>query len=107
MELSKLWTGYQNEMLLLSFLTNMADNLQQFLEIHSQLFPEEILTSLLEGVTVKSDEERIKETMGMESWNFLVFPNFPRFYSLNFLYNRCFTEIAYIEFLILRIYTVN
>ncbi|NXR48342.1 CF206 protein, partial [Hippolais icterina] len=64
MELSKLWTGYQNEMLLLSFLTNTADNLQQFLEIQSQLFPEEILTSLLEGVTVKSDEERIKETMG-------------------------------------------
>ncbi|NXM62665.1 CF206 protein, partial [Illadopsis cleaveri] len=64
MELSKLWTGYQNEMLLLSFLTNMADNLQQFLEIQSQLFPEEMLTSLLEGVTVKSDEERIKETMG-------------------------------------------
>ncbi|XP_066035681.1 cilia- and flagella-associated protein 206 [Chamaea fasciata] len=64
MELSKLWTGYQNEILLLSFLTNMADNLQQFLEIQSQLFPEEMLTSLLEGVTVKSDEERIKETMG-------------------------------------------
>ncbi|NXW69445.1 CF206 protein, partial [Hirundo rustica] len=64
MELSKLWTSYQNEMLLLSFLTNMADNLQQFLEIQSQLFPEEMLTSLLEGVTVKSDEERIKETMG-------------------------------------------
>ncbi|XP_063245691.1 cilia- and flagella-associated protein 206 [Prinia subflava] len=64
MELSKLWTGYQNEMLLLSFFTNMADNLQQFLEIQSYLFPEEMLTSLLEGVTVKSDEERIKETMG-------------------------------------------
>ncbi|NWZ67315.1 CF206 protein, partial [Acrocephalus arundinaceus] len=64
MELSELWTGYQNEMLLLSFLTNTADNLQQFLEIQSQLFPEEILISLLEGVTVKSDEERIKETMG-------------------------------------------
>ncbi|NXB81266.1 CF206 protein, partial [Donacobius atricapilla] len=64
MELSKLWISYQNEMLLLSFLTNMADNLQQFLEIQSQLFPEEMLTSLLEGVTVKSDEQRIKETMG-------------------------------------------
>ncbi|NXT09335.1 CF206 protein, partial [Prunella fulvescens] len=64
MELSKLWTSFQDEMLLLSFLTNMADNLQQFLEIHSQLFPEEMLTSLLEGVTVKSDVERIKETMG-------------------------------------------
>ncbi|NXQ54484.1 CF206 protein, partial [Anthoscopus minutus] len=64
MELSKLWTGFQDEMLLLSFLTNMTDNLQQFLKIQSQLFPEEMLTSLLEGVTVKSDEERLKETMG-------------------------------------------
>ncbi|NXC09882.1 CF206 protein, partial [Orthonyx spaldingii] len=63
-ELSKLWTGFQDEILLLSFLTNMTDNLQQFSEIQSQLFPEEMLTSLLEGVTVKSDEERIKETMG-------------------------------------------
>ncbi|XP_015476251.1 cilia- and flagella-associated protein 206 isoform X3 [Parus major] len=63
MELSKLWTSFQDEMLLLSFFTNMANNLQQFLEIQSQLFPEEMLTSLLEGVTVKSDEERIKETM--------------------------------------------
>ncbi|NXY16643.1 CF206 protein, partial [Atrichornis clamosus] len=63
-ELSKLWTSFQDEMLLLSFLTNMTDNLQQFSEIQSQLFPEEMLTSLLEGLTVKSDEERIKETMG-------------------------------------------
>ncbi|NWS13567.1 CF206 protein, partial [Pachyramphus minor] len=63
-EVSKLWTSFQDEMLLLSFLTNMTNNLQQFFEIHSQLFPEEVLTSLLEGVTVKSDEERIRETMG-------------------------------------------
>ncbi|KAJ7396943.1 hypothetical protein BTVI_140040 [Pitangus sulphuratus] len=65
LELSKLWTGFQDEMLLLNFLTSMTSNLQQFLEIHSQLFPEEVLTSLLEGVTVKSDEERIRETMGI------------------------------------------
>ncbi|NWQ64832.1 CF206 protein, partial [Neopipo cinnamomea] len=64
LELSKLWTSFQDEMLLLSFLTNMTSNLQQFLEIQSQLFPEEVLTSLLEGITVKSDEERIRETMG-------------------------------------------
>ncbi|KAM6270416.1 cilia- and flagella-associated protein 206 isoform 3-T3 [Spheniscus humboldti] len=62
--LSNLWTGFQDEILLLSFLTNIANNLQQFSEIQSQLFPEEVLTSLLEGVTVKSDEERIRETMG-------------------------------------------
>ncbi|XP_032041295.1 cilia- and flagella-associated protein 206 [Aythya fuligula] len=58
------WTGFQNEILLLSFLSNMTNNLQQFLEAQSQLFPEEVLTSLLEGVTVKTDEERIRETMG-------------------------------------------
>ncbi|NXE91591.1 CF206 protein, partial [Menura novaehollandiae] len=63
-ELSKLWTSFQDEMLLLNFLTNMTDNLQEFSEIQSQLFPEEMLTSLLKGMTVKSDEERIKETMG-------------------------------------------
>ncbi|NXM71954.1 CF206 protein, partial [Serilophus lunatus] len=63
-ELSKLWSSFQDEMLLLSFLTNMTNNLEQFLEIQSQLFPEEMLTSLLEGMTVKSDEERIRETMG-------------------------------------------
>uniref|UniRef100_A0A8B9ZG75 Cilia- and flagella-associated protein 206 n=1 Tax=Anas platyrhynchos TaxID=8839 RepID=A0A8B9ZG75_ANAPL len=45
------WTGFQNELLLLSFLSNMTNNLQQFLEAQSQLFPEEVLTSLLEGVT--------------------------------------------------------
>ncbi|NWR53954.1 CF206 protein, partial [Bucorvus abyssinicus] len=61
--LSNLWTSFQDEILLLSFLRNMTNNLQQFSEIQSQLFPEEVLTSLLEGVAVKSDEERIKETM--------------------------------------------
>ncbi|NXD67601.1 CF206 protein, partial [Eolophus roseicapillus] len=62
--LSNLWTSFQDEMLLLKFLTSMTNNLQQFSEIQSQLFPEELLTSLLEGLTVKSDEERLRETMG-------------------------------------------
>ncbi|NWY01129.1 CF206 protein, partial [Nothoprocta ornata] len=61
--LSNLWTSFQDEILLLSLLTNMTNNLQEFSKIQSQLFPEELLTSLLEGVTVKSDEERIRETM--------------------------------------------
>ncbi|NWI60634.1 CF206 protein, partial [Calyptomena viridis] len=64
-ELSKLWTSFQDEMLLLSFLKDMTTNLQQFSEIQSQLFPEEVLTPLLEGVTVKTDEDRIKETTGI------------------------------------------
>ncbi|NWX12446.1 CF206 protein, partial [Aegotheles bennettii] len=62
--LSNLWTGFQDEILLLNFLTNITNNLQQFSEIQLRLLPEEVLTSLLEGVTVKSDEERIRETMG-------------------------------------------
>ncbi|NXU87747.1 CF206 protein, partial [Xiphorhynchus elegans] len=64
LDLSKIWTSFQDETLLLSFLTNMTNNLQEFLEIQSQLFPEDVLTPLLKGVTGKSDEERIKETMG-------------------------------------------
>lgn len=54
-------------MLLLSFITNMTDNLQQFLQRQSPLLTEEKLAYFLEGVTVKSDVERIKETMGTES----------------------------------------
>lgn len=71
----------------------MTNNLQQFSEIQSQLFPEEVLTSLLEGVTVKSDEERIRETMGTESYYFFIFLHFPRFCALNFLYRGCYTLI--------------
>ncbi|NXX93073.1 CF206 protein, partial [Centropus bengalensis] len=62
--LSNLWTGFRNKLLLIKFLTNMINELQQFSEIQSQLFPNEVLSSLLEGVTVKSDVERIRETMG-------------------------------------------
>ncbi|XP_009563133.2 cilia- and flagella-associated protein 206 isoform X2 [Cuculus canorus] len=62
--LSNLWSGFKDKILLIKFLTNMINSLQQFSEIQSQLFPKEVLSSLLEGVTVKSDEERIRETMG-------------------------------------------
>ncbi|NWU90360.1 CF206 protein, partial [Upupa epops] len=61
--LSNLWSSFQDEMLLLSFLADMTSSLQQFSAIQSQLLPEQVLTSLLEGVTVKTDEERIHETM--------------------------------------------
>lgn len=88
------WTGFQNELLLLSFLSNMTNNLQQFLEAQSQLFPEEVLTSLLEGVTVKTDEERIRETMGTESYFFFfLFFHISRSYNLNFTYRRNYTLI--------------
>lgn len=56
----------------------MTNCLQQFLETQSQLFPEELLTSLLEGMTVKTDKERIRETMGTESYYHFVFLRFSR-----------------------------
>lgn len=82
-------------MLLLHFLTNMTNNLQQFSEIQSQLFPEDMLSSLLEGMTVKSDEERIRETKGMKSYYFLNFLHFPRFCGFDFIYRRCYTLIFF------------
>ncbi|XP_075453968.1 cilia- and flagella-associated protein 206 [Ascaphus truei] len=61
---SKLWNSFQDEIVLLSVLSNLAANLQPFLGIHEELFPADTIQSLLSGTTVKSDEERIKETMG-------------------------------------------
>ncbi|XP_006264514.1 cilia- and flagella-associated protein 206 isoform X2 [Alligator mississippiensis] len=64
--LANLWTSFQDEIILLSFLTNIAVNLHQFLGTHLQLFPDEMMESHLEGVTVKSDQQRIEETMGIK-----------------------------------------
>lgn len=60
--LSNLWTSFQDEILVLSFLNNLTVNLQQFLGCHSIIFPEDVMESLLEDIVVKSDEERLKET---------------------------------------------
>ncbi|XP_061479269.1 cilia- and flagella-associated protein 206 [Rhineura floridana] len=60
--LSNLWTSFQDEILVLSFLNNLTISLQQFLGTHSLIFPEDVMESLLEDVTVKSDEERLQET---------------------------------------------
>ncbi|CAI5769801.1 Cilia- and flagella-associated protein 206 [Podarcis lilfordi] len=60
--LSNLWTSFQDEILVLSFLNNLTINLQQFLGAHSVIFPEDVMESLLEDVIVKTDEERLKES---------------------------------------------
>nr|XP_014354173.1 PREDICTED: UPF0704 protein C6orf165 homolog [Latimeria chalumnae] len=59
---SNLWTGFQNELVLLSVLSNIAVNLQPLMEIHKKLFPLDMLQHLLEDIIVKTDEERIQET---------------------------------------------
>ncbi|KAM4694957.1 cilia- and flagella-associated protein 206 [Discoglossus pictus] len=61
---SKLWNSFQDEIVLLSVLSNMAANLQPFLGIHEELFPGHVIQPLLSGIQVKSDEERNKETEG-------------------------------------------
>uniref|UniRef100_A0A8C6X8T0 Cilia- and flagella-associated protein 206 n=1 Tax=Naja naja TaxID=35670 RepID=A0A8C6X8T0_NAJNA len=57
--LSNLWTSFQDEILVLSFLNNLTISLQQFLEIHTLIFPEELIVPLLEGLIIKTDEERL------------------------------------------------
>ncbi|KAH0622132.1 hypothetical protein JD844_024157 [Phrynosoma platyrhinos] len=55
-------TSFQDEILVLSFLNNLTVNLQQFLGTHALIFPEDVMESLLEGITVKTDQTRLKES---------------------------------------------
>ncbi|XP_069462479.1 cilia- and flagella-associated protein 206 [Ambystoma mexicanum] len=61
---SNIWNSFQDEIVLLSVLSNMTANLQPFLGIHEELFPAQVLQPLLDGITVKSDEERKMENSG-------------------------------------------
>ncbi|KAG8582177.1 hypothetical protein GDO81_007946 [Engystomops pustulosus] len=72
--LSKLWNSFQDEIVLLSVLSNMIANLQPFLGVHEELFPAHVIQPLLSDLTVKSDEERITESSGI-SMNPLDFGN--------------------------------
>lgn len=53
---------------MLSFLNNLTVSLQQFLGCHALIFPEDVMDSLLEDIPVKTDEERLKESAGIEQW---------------------------------------
>lgn len=61
--LSNLWTGFQDEVVLISVLSNLTNHLEPFLGSHEQLFPEKVMQELLDGVTVKTDMDRMKEHM--------------------------------------------
>lgn len=61
---SNLWNSFQDEIVLLSVLSNMTANLQPFLGTHEQLFPAAVLQPLLTGIIVKSDDERKSENSG-------------------------------------------
>ncbi|KAM8952713.1 cilia- and flagella-associated protein 206 [Pelodytes ibericus] len=61
---SNVWNSFQDEIVLLSVLSNMTSNLQPFLGIHDELFPADVIQPLLTEITVKSDEERMKQSTG-------------------------------------------
>lgn len=62
--LSHLWTCFQDEMVLLSVLSNILASIEPFTRTQRELFPEDILLPHLEGMEVKNDEQRIQESSG-------------------------------------------
>ncbi|XP_041370206.1 cilia- and flagella-associated protein 206-like [Gigantopelta aegis] len=65
--LSQLWSGFQDEMVLLSVLSNILASLEPFSRGHKEMFTEDILSPHLEGEVTKTDEQRINETSGEEN----------------------------------------
>ncbi|XP_061560000.1 cilia- and flagella-associated protein 206 isoform X4 [Phycodurus eques] len=63
--LSKLWSELQDEAELLNIFNNIAFRLQFCLTSQAKIFPKVPLDSLLEGVEVKTDKERMNERSGM------------------------------------------
>ncbi|XP_063717378.1 cilia- and flagella-associated protein 206-like [Symsagittifera roscoffensis] len=62
--LAHIWTGFQDEMVLLSVLSNIMNSLEPFTQNHREIFTEEILSPLVDLNEVKSDEQRQKELLG-------------------------------------------
>lgn len=62
--LSHLWTCFQDEMVLLSVLSNILASIEPFTRTQRELFPDEIIQPHLENMEVKSDEQRIRESSG-------------------------------------------
>eukprot|EP00794_Sanderia_malayensis_P005318 gene5318-5987_t len=64
--LAHIWTGFQDEMILLSVLSNIFASLEQFTKIRQVLFDYGMLEPLLQHVQIKSDDQRIEETSSEE-----------------------------------------
>ncbi|XP_063682042.1 cilia- and flagella-associated protein 206-like [Bolinopsis microptera] len=80
--LAKIWTGFQDEMVLLSVISNIQANLEPFTRSHKEVLPDSILQPLLTGLILRSDEERITETSGLEG----RVEHAPHFKNLEFLF---------------------
>ena len=59
--LAQIWSGFQDEMVLLSVLSNILASLEPFVRGHRDIFSEEMLAPFMSDVAIKSDEERINE----------------------------------------------
>uniref|UniRef100_UPI00398F4DAE cilia- and flagella-associated protein 206 isoform X2 n=1 Tax=Pristiophorus japonicus TaxID=55135 RepID=UPI00398F4DAE len=99
--LSNLWTSFQDEMVLLSVFSNLVSNLYPYLGTHSQLFPDSVIGPLLEGVAVKTDEQRLSEVSEHKinpsdfknrEW---IFPETTRIYSQLTMQYRGFCAYAF------------
>ncbi|XP_065071282.1 cilia- and flagella-associated protein 206-like [Rhopilema esculentum] len=63
--LAHIWTGFQDEMVLLSVLSNIFASLEQFSKTRHDIVDERF-DVLLTNVTVKTDDERLNETSSEE-----------------------------------------
>jgi len=61
-QVANIWIGFQDELVLLSVLSNVLYNLEPFAMNHRQLFKEDVLANLLGDIKVRTDAERIAET---------------------------------------------
>ena len=59
-QLSNIWIGFQDELVLISVLSNVLYNLEPFAMNHRQLLNDEVLAPLLKGIEIKSDADRTK-----------------------------------------------
>merc|ERR1719394_1656185 len=62
--LAQIWSGFQDEMVLLSVLSNILVSLEPFTRGHRELFTDEALAPFLDGITILTDEQRIQQSSG-------------------------------------------
>ncbi|CAF0718384.1 unnamed protein product [Brachionus calyciflorus] len=61
-QLANIWIGFQDELVLISVLSNVLYNLEPFAMNHRQIFNDEFLQPYLTKVQVKTDAQRVKES---------------------------------------------
>ncbi|XP_027058758.1 cilia- and flagella-associated protein 206-like [Pocillopora damicornis] len=60
--LAHLWTGFQDEMVLLSVLSNILASLEPFTKIHREVLTEEVLQPYIDGLEIRTDDQRLADS---------------------------------------------